>query len=193
MTILSYIERRRITVAKRRRKVANLKMQSNLTHDEIGQAVGVAGITVKRDLKAIELQWREEAVKDIGKVTAEQIAKIDAVELHAWTQWRESVGTQKDGQRQPRERTRVTTKSELKQDGTKIETETDKMVETLLPESKYLDIIQKCIEQRCRILGVKPPDVLDIGPNMADAIQRIYERRKQRLETDSKDEESEDT
>ncbi len=193
MTILSHIEKHRIAIAQRRRKIANLKMQTNLTHDEIGQAVGVAGITVKRDLKAIELQWREEAVKDIGKITAEQIAKIDAVELHAWTQYRESLGTQEDGRRRPRERTRVTTKSELKGDGERVEIETDKMVETLLPESKYLDIIQKCIEQRCRILGVKPPDVLDIGPNMADAIERIYERRKQRLETDSKDEESENT
>ncbi len=182
MSIEKYKRKKRFEIIDRRRQVAHLLLTTDLTEQEIAKKLGISRSTMDLDCRTIREKWQAEIIKDMDEKTREQLAKIDTIEHEAWKQW-EKVN----------KRIKTTTKRATKEDGTSIKVGVERSVEPLLPDSKYLDIIHKCIETKCKIFGIKPPDVLDIGPNMADAIERIYERRKQRLQDDSKNEESEDT
>lgn len=138
-------------MAARRRKVASLYLRG-IWQPEIAGMVGISQSTVSRDLAVVRKWWLEEARADYDAKVAEQLAKIDAVELEAWTEWQKSKG---------RERTKRAVKKYGKGGKTeKIEETTT--TETLLPEARYLEIIHKCIERRCKLLGLDAPERKEI-------------------------------
>jgi len=139
-------------MAQRRRKVANLYLRG-AWQPEIAGMVGVSQATVSRDLAVVRKQWLKDAKADYDAKVAEQLAKIDAVELEAWAEWQKS----KRRERTKRAvKTRKTGKPEIEETTT---------VETLLPEARYLEIIHKCIERRCKLLGLDAPERKEImGP-----------------------------
>lgn len=105
---------------------------------EIARELGLSQQQISSDLKKIQQEWQKNTAIDLDKHKAETLAKIDHLEQTYWTEWEES-------------RKEIKTKTLKTKDAT--QTKTLKAVERL-GDPRYLDGIQKCIEQRCKILGI---------------------------------------
>jgi hypothetical protein len=124
----------------RRHQVAELYLGGKY-QVEIARLVGVSQQQVSLDLKAVQRAWLASSIRDFDTVKAEQLAKIDRIERAAWSAWERSL--------QPRE---VTV-----QEVTEGEHRTNKV--TLRKEGqdgdpRYLQIAQRCIDQRIALLGI---------------------------------------
>ena len=124
----------------RRQQVAQLYLAGKY-QSEIGQLLGVTQQQISQDLKAVQQQWLAASIRDFDTVKSEQLAKIDAVERAAWAAWERSL--------QPREVT-VQEVIEGEQRTNKVSLRKERQV----GDPRFLERIQKCIDQRCDILGL---------------------------------------
>lgn len=144
---------RKAELEARRAKVAELYLKGN-PQTAIGEEVGVKQSTVSRDLLAIRKQWLESTLMDFNEAKAREMARIDQLERVAWEAWEKSLG----------ENVTVTVKKEGAGEGEdRIEVEVERKEKTveLNGDPRYLERIQWCIEQRCKILGVY--ETVDLG------------------------------
>jgi hypothetical protein len=133
-------QHRREVYTQRRTQVAELYVKGH-PQAEIGQRLGVTQQQISSDIKAIQQQWLASTLRDFDAVKSEQLAKVDQIEREAWDAWSRSC--------QPRE---VTV-----QEATEGETRTKKVTlrkEQQVGDPRFLQIIQKAIDQRCDILGI---------------------------------------
>ena len=133
---------KKTAVVDRRKKVAELALQG-LTQETIARRLGVAQATVGRDLEQVRREWRDSAVRDFDEARGQELQKLALVEAEAWAAWQRSqtpvqaamLSEGKDGSRRS---------SSLKhQHG----------------NPRFLDQINKCITQRCVLLGLQPAAV----------------------------------
>jgi hypothetical protein len=97
---------------------------------------------ISLDLGVIRKRWLESSVRDFDAAKSEQLAKIDHMESEAWDAWEKSKGKHRQ----------VTTKKGINGKG-EID-ETTVKVEDLIGNPAYMNIIDRCIERRCRLLGL---------------------------------------
>ena len=90
---------------------------------------------------AIQRLWLKSSIRDFDSVKSEQLAKIDAVERAAWQAW--------DGSLKPREIT-VQEVSDGEHQAKRVSIRREQQG----GDPRFLQIIQKCIDQRCDILGI---------------------------------------
>ena len=76
------VERRRQQVAERRATVTRLWAR-HLTQEEIAAAVGVDQSTISRDIKALVVAWRAEALTEVADLRAREFADLDSMEREA--------------------------------------------------------------------------------------------------------------
>lgn len=100
---------------------------------------------VKYDLKIIRDGWLESSVRDFDAVKAEQLAKLDQLEIEAWEQWRRSCG---DYNRRVTEEKNATMTP-----GTNTRKETGEQY----GDPRYMNVILSIIERRCKMLGLDAP------------------------------------
>jgi hypothetical protein len=131
---------KREVVNERRHRVGALYVTGRLQAD-IARELGISQPQVSHDLKAIQREWLASSIRDFDLIKAEQLAKIDAVELAAWGAWERSC--------QQREIT-VQEVVEGEQRTQKVSIRKEKQV----GDPRFLERIQKCIDQRCDILGI---------------------------------------
>jgi hypothetical protein len=124
----------------RRQQVAQLYLAGKY-QSEIGQLLGVTQQQISQDLKAVQQQWLAASIRDFDTVKSEQLAKIDAVERAAWASWERSL--------QPRE---VTVQEII--EGEHRTNKVSLRKEPQVGDPRFLERIQKCIDQRCDLLGL---------------------------------------
>lgn len=138
-------------VLERRTDVARRYLQGE-HQPAIARALHVSQPQISQDLKVLRQAWLASALRDFDALKAEQLAKVDEVERAAWAGWarsqedREITFTQAreggdlviDGQRHPRSAQRTANVRKEGQAG----------------DPRFLQTIQKCIDQRCAILGL---------------------------------------
>jgi hypothetical protein len=108
---------------------------------EIARILGISQQQVSHDLQAVQRAWVAASVRDFDTIKAEQLAKIDRIESESWKAWERSL--------QPRE---VTI-----QEITDAERRTNKVSLRKEPgggDPRYLQIAQRCIDQRIDLLGI---------------------------------------
>jgi hypothetical protein len=127
-------------VLERRREVAR-RYSRGEAQWEIARALRVNAATVTRDLDAVRKEWRAEALGDLGKVVAEQLARIDECERQAWAGWAKS--------QENAETLRARKRGDV--------AETEKVSKGQAGDPRFLDVVLRCIERRCKLLGVEPP------------------------------------
>jgi hypothetical protein len=132
----------------------------------IAEVVGVKQATVSRDLKAIRKMWLESTLMDFNEAKAREMARIDQLERVAWEAWENSLGenvttTVKYGPKivEPGEGDETSAVEEV--GVLEIEAERKEKTIQLNGDPRYLERIQWCIEQRCKILGVY--ESVDLG------------------------------
>ena len=136
-----------VRMAQRREKVAELYL-SGLSMMVIAKELKITDATVCTDLQALRSQWRTNANDSIAKLTQKELSSIDWVEMEATKAWDRSVGLHK---------------KTITKDGTSSGdkggnyNETTEHAEELAGDPRFLDIINKCVDQRCKILGLIAP------------------------------------
>lgn len=142
----------RLQIEKRRQDISALYLQQK-TQVEIAVLLGMDQQLVSYDLKAIHARWLKEAVQNLDERKALELQKIDAVEREAWAAWERSQAPRKitltesteGGESILENGTRVP-KSPLRKASVRREGQGG--------DPRFLERIQKCIDQRCAILGV---------------------------------------
>lgn len=159
---------RRVEISLRRKDISCLYIKG-LNQYEIATKVGVSQKTVSYDLKQVRQGWIKDAIMDFDKRQGQELARIDLIELESWDQWEKS---------KTRTRKRTTTKPIIDDDG-KPKILREEWIETLEPDGRWLDRVKGCVQERCKILGLYAPEVMDIGGDLAKAFDRLARREKE--------------
>jgi hypothetical protein len=108
----------------------------------IAEEVGRDPTTVSEDLRALRAEYRKAAADKIGELIGRELAKLDRLEREAWRGWRRSL---RDAEKKY---ARVT-------DGPKGPVkESAKTTEGQAGDAKFLLVIQKCVAERAKIVGL---------------------------------------
>ena len=116
--------------------------------------VGRSQPTISNDLRAIQRQWRESAIRDFDVLRERELQKLDRVEREAWEAW---------------ERSKKPTQSAVITDNGNGQ-RTQKKVEEQYGDPRYLDQIQKCVASRRALLGLdSPTKIAPVSPDGEEA------------------------
>lgn len=179
--------KKRLEVERRRRRVIRM-YRAGVTQQEIADKEGLSLRTIAADFAFMRAKWLADAQKDYAARQAEELARLNAIEEIAWTEWSRSLNRQKI-----KTTRRPTTGEDGQSAGMAVAEET---TETLEPDGRYLDKIRQVIEARCRILGLYESERESEISGLADAIERVakrFETYKHQGESGSSDSPVEDS
>ena len=138
---------------------------------EMIEELAISRNMVQKGLKDLQASWQSQALFDFNAAKAMQLAKVDHLEKVSW----EGYHLSQQGK---------TSTTEMSTGNTSFVSET----KSLLPsgDTKWLDKIQWCIDQRCKILGLHAPKAAIIHQTIeekkslddmsTDALMRIVEQ-----------------
>lgn len=129
----------------RRRKVAAMYLRGT-SQGDIAERLEVSVSTVERDLSIVRERAKLAAVRSIDEHKAAELETIDRIEREAWKAWKRSqkdaiTVTRKEGD------TKETTVRSQGQAG----------------NPAWLDTVLKCVDRRCRLLGLDAPQQIDLN------------------------------
>jgi hypothetical protein len=110
---------------------------------------------ISKDIALILERWREESLKNAEDHVLRELARIDRVEAEAWAEWERSKKDFERVEQIVKEDETGTKQGKVPSYSRK---EARKLIEGRLGNDKYLTIVQKCIEQRCKLLGLNAPE-----------------------------------
>jgi hypothetical protein len=123
----------------------------------IAKHFGLSQQQISVDLKSLEQEWRQSALRDFDDLRGVQLAKIDELEREYWTAWEKSKKPiTKTRQEATPKRNRATGESVPTPD------KIIKEVRESVGDPRWLDGVHKCIERRCKLLGLDAPQTVDI-------------------------------
>lgn len=149
-------------------KIAALYLEKR-SINEIAQTIGRTRQTVYADIRAIESRWFAATDRLTFERKAEELARIDRIELLSWEGYYRSIKTHEQ------------TKTVLEEgaQGTKRKAESRK--EELIGDPRWLDRIAWCVEQRAKILGLYAPAKSEGRVDHTFSIQTEFDREFERL------------
>jgi hypothetical protein len=135
---------------------------------QIAEELGISRQQVGYDLGLIRAEWQASAARDFDQHVAEELAKLDHLEATYWDGWQRSLqplestsseeiadevcmpaGRRHQRVKVPRSRTRAATRTE-QQHG----------------DASFLAGVARCIEQRCRVLGLNAPASVNVAGSL---------------------------
>lgn len=138
-----------------RRRVAELYLRQ-WTQVAIAAELGIDQSTVSRDLQAIQKQWRESAIVDMNEAKQRELARIDALELEYWQAWQRS----QEDIVSSTSKHRGADKEDLRREELSLQKKQQD------GDPRFLQGVQWCIEQRCKLLGINAPEKFDFAGNV---------------------------
>lgn len=138
--------------AERRARVSNL-YRRGYAFVEIAKLVDVHPNTITDDLKALKAEWRETRLMNMDEAIAEQLAKIDLTEREAWDAWEKS--------KQDAKLFSKTDDSGTDEGGPRTITRRERRGQ--YGDPRFHDVVLKCIAQRCKLLGLEPPEKSEVS------------------------------
>lgn len=142
-----------------RQTVAKLALQG--WHQvNIAQFLELHQSTVSRDIKAIQQQWKESAIRDFDLDRQEELQRLSMLEKEYWAGWERSqqskevslserLATGKDEAGNPIGRVKLATRTEQK-----------------VGDAAFLSGIQKVIDTRCKLLGLYSDSTSGVATNL---------------------------
>jgi len=131
-------------IRKDRAGIARLYLEG-WTQAEIGGKLGLSRQQVGYDLEAIRREWLESSLLDFNAKKAEELARIDKLEREYWSAWEASK----------KERQTTTTEQTTDAEGERLRAGIRTTEQTGDP--RYLAGVERCIERRCKLLGLDSP------------------------------------
>jgi hypothetical protein len=132
---------------------------SGRTQADTGNVLNLTQQTVSNDLKTLQQRWLDSSLRDFDELRAEQLAKIDRLEAEYWAGWSRST----------RPRTRKGKKSKSSKGPMGDSDESSVVVEERDGNPSWLAGVDKCIERRCKLLGLDAPVKTDLSINQTFA------------------------
>ena len=115
----------------------------------IAAALNVCQATISKDIKTLIGRWQKSALIDMNEHRAAELARINRLELEYWNAWETS------------KRDKESTLAE-KVTGTDTRTKAVKRAEGQVGNPSFLAGIERCIERRCKLLGLDAPEQREI-------------------------------
>jgi IS30 family transposase len=110
----------------------------------IAKEIGVSRSQIQYDLAEIRRRWVESTIRDFDAAKEAELKKLDSLEEEAWEAWRRSIGETK------------TTHAEIIDNDEKGRTSKQKVIKREMNgDPRFMSIVQSCIQQRCKILGIE--------------------------------------
>lgn len=131
-------------VLRDRAETARLYLQGVPQH-EIAAKQGVTREQITYDLNVIRAEWVKNAQEGMTELVARELAKLDRIEAEAWAAWERSCKSRE------RKRTKKTTGGESDRLEAQVETEERD------GDPRWLEIVAKCVDQRCKLRGLNAP------------------------------------
>lgn len=128
---------KRLRRVERRKEVAQMHVQG-YTQAQIAEQLVISQATVCGDLKAIEKEWRDSAVRDFDLCREREIRKLSLIEQEAWRAWERSQKPQQSADLPGDESNRPTKKRIRNQYG----------------DPRFLALVNQCIASRRALLGL---------------------------------------
>jgi hypothetical protein len=122
---------------------------------------------VGKDIKLIWERWKETYLRDFNELKMRELAKIDKLEAEYWEAWEDScqdfmsVEKYEVNDKVAHGQKAASEEAELQDSYQRVRTTTKKEKRTGDP--KYLEGIRKCINDRCKILGLHSAKKVDIN------------------------------
>ena len=127
------------------------KIMEAVGKDEKGVQYNISHVTVAADIKFLLKQWRDDRIHDITNQKLIELTKIDKLEQTYWEAWEKSVENHK----------KVISKNKGKTTSATPEfSEITNMEIREFGEPRYLQGIERCIDKRCKLLGLDAPVVM---------------------------------
>ena len=118
-------------------------LDQGLSLTAIAREIGVSYTQVRYDRDDLEARWKEEQLKNIDDIKNRQLRKLEKVQREAWSGWKKSQ----------EKKMKESIKNGQGISGLTFEetvTEEDR-----IPESRFLDVVAKCIKEENEIFGIK--------------------------------------
>lgn len=146
------VERDRQIVSEYYLKGHSSRSIAGIVMEKVGKGYSVSHTTISGDIKALLKQWQKERINDIDKVKAVELEKLDKLEQTYWDAWEKSIQDYK--------------RTSLKQKGTTSSSRPEYREQTTMEmishgNPAYLAGVERCIERRCKILGIDAPQKID--------------------------------
>jgi len=141
-------------IARDRRKIADQYLQGIIQAD-IAEGLGIHQSTVSRDIKALQIEWQKSALVDINSKKAKELAKIDRLEREYWLAWERSCEDAEIVRQEARDK------------------KINKVIKTAKGQAgdpRFLSGVERCIERRCKILGIDAPEKHEITGRDGNAV-----------------------
>lgn len=136
---------------------------------DIAEELGVTQQQVSYDLKTIHKRWRESTTINLDEAKHRELDRIDLLEQTYWEAWERSL----DERTKTRTERNTTSgrENQISRDKASIEKE------TLLGNPAYLAGVERCIELRCKIIGVYAATKnVNVNVDLASLPDEILER-----------------
>ena len=147
-TQLYNIAQRQAKALAREEEIARLYVRG-MTQYAIAEKLGTTRDAIKNIIVRVQKRWKEAAIASYDEKMSQQLAKYDAVESAAWEGWERSLKND------------VTKSVEKIDDADGTTTKKKKQESEQAGNPAFLAVINKTIENRCRLLGLldrKPED-----------------------------------
>lgn len=139
----------------RRQEIAGLYKKGITNQAKIGEMLGITRVTVWKDLKVLNERWKESALIDLDAAKGQLLDELNDLKRNYWEAWEQS--------REEAKTKTLKAKSDNKGNPTP-DTQTVK-TEEQCGDPRYLQGIEKCLQETAKILGLYAPVKQDIsGP-----------------------------
>jgi len=144
-------KRSNFQVKQDRVKIAEQYLRGH-SQSEIADKLGLTQQQISYDLQAIQAEWLKNTTMALDEYKARELAKIDHAERCYWEAWERSI---------EEFRSRTIKAKGIKADQ-KIQAKPEQAEQTIYTENRcgdprFLDGVLKCIERRCKLLGLDAP------------------------------------
>lgn len=147
---------KRAQIAARRADVAERYLRGQSMR-KIGLALGVNVATVHSDIEACRAEWRERRISATDEQIVTELAKLDELERTYWEAWERSLTPRNHtSQRQ------VNTQGGVTRIGAGVSYAVQTQTVERDGNPAYLGGVERCIERRCKLLGLDAPERREI-------------------------------
>jgi hypothetical protein len=134
-----------LVIESRRCQVADLFLRGVKRQIELARRIGVNRSTISRDLRVLNDRWKASGVRDLDAAKGQELERLDQLEREAWQAWEKSKGAHE------------TTTTEQTSTGAGERVKAAIRKDEQCGDPRYLTVVQWCVEQRCRLLGLHAP------------------------------------
>jgi hypothetical protein len=164
--------------------IAERTLRQQGTQSEIGRDLGLGQASVSRDLAAVRKSWEERKNEAIDQLKSEKIAEWELLKKTCWEAYLKSCDPrEKTSQKKTSQKLLVEpspTAGSTQIPGSRSQARSEGVVsieETPEGDPRFLQILGYAIEQQQAIMGIKPPEQINI--NQTNSVAGLMKQAKQ--------------